>query len=71
MTYGATSPTNMLASQIFINPGFAYLILDPTEQAVLESGKAVTKRSADSKGHFKITVKLTRPKTKKARFANL
>ena len=61
----------MLASQIFINPGFAYLILDPAEKAALESGKEVVKRSGDCNGHFKITVKLTRPKTKKDRFAGL
>lgn len=41
------------------------------EVKALEAGKPVVKHAADSKGHFKITVKMTRLRTKAARFQGL
>ena len=71
MTYGAICKTNTKPSLIPVEPGHGYLILTPDENAALANGEPVVKRSGDCHGHFKITVKLTRPKTKKDRFAGL
>jgi len=47
------------------------LRLTADEVKLFEAGKPVVKRTADCNGHIKITVKMTRPRTKKARFAGL
>lgn len=47
------------------------LTLSPDENAAFLAGKPVTKKSGDSRGHFTITLKLTRPRSKAKRFAGL
>ena len=71
MTYGATCLANTKPSLIPVEPGHGYLLLTPAEKAALERGEPIVKRSGDCHGHFKITVKLTRPRSIKDRFANL
>ena len=56
---------------IDVEEGGGALILTAQEKDDLDSGKEVVKLSGDYKGHFKITVKMTRPKTKAARFRGL
>lgn len=51
--------------------GSGVLELTKAEQDLLKAGKPVIKRSGDSKGHFKVVVKLTRPRAKKDRFKGL
>jgi hypothetical protein len=51
--------------------GEGILTLSPEEKRLFKSGAPVVKRSGDGGGHFKITVKLTRPRSKAARFRGL
>lgn len=51
--------------------GSKALILSPAEVGRFEAGEPVEKRSGDCKGHFKIVVKMTRPRSKAKRFAGL
>ena len=47
------------------------LRLTAEERLDFLGGKTVKRDSGDSRGHFTVTVKLTRPKTKAARFRGL
>jgi hypothetical protein len=45
--------------------------LAPEERDDFLAGKPVKRISGDSKGHFTVTVKMTRPRTKKERYRGL
>jgi hypothetical protein len=51
--------------------GTGYLELSKAEVELLKARKPVVKRGAYAKGHFKITVKMTQPRSKEARFRGL
>lgn len=51
--------------------GTGYLELTKEEVELLKARKPVVKRSAYAKGHFKITVKMTQPRSKADRFRGL
>ncbi len=82
MTYGKVSDISTVVlnnrhservpgALVFIPADCSFLIFDPRESRALAAGKAITKHSGDSKGHFKVVAKLTRPNSKAARFAGL
>jgi len=59
MTYGSNAE------------GIGTLTLSHAENEQLRRGEAITKRSGDCRGHFKIVVKLTRPLKKADRFIGM
>jgi hypothetical protein len=58
-------------SKVDIEPGGGAMILSAKEVKLLNSGKQVVKCSGDAKGHFFITLKLTRPRSITDRFNGL
>ena len=59
------SEKNELGERVFV------FRMTPDETVTFSEEKPVKILSGDSKGHFSITVKMTRPKTKEARFRGL
>jgi hypothetical protein len=71
MIYMGVGPSKRETVSVTIEPDGGALILTAAEKTALDLGQEVVKRSGDCNGHFKIVVKMTRPKTKAARFRGL
>jgi len=72
-TVGKTSsPDRAYAALVLrMKPGEGLIQLSADEVERFTAGQAVTKHSGDSNGRFRITLKLTRPRGKAARFEGL